>query len=91
MGLEETLIRERDKIQKEARREGLREGLKEGRQEGEVLSLQKVLLDLMSERFGRLPREVRNRVAQISSPRELRRLTRRILSAKSLEDMRLYT
>lgn len=46
-----------------------------------------VLLDQMSSRFGRLPEEVRRRVEQISSKKELDRLTRKILSASSLEDL----
>ncbi len=48
-----------------------------------------VLLDLMTLRFGRLPLEVRRRVEQISSKKELERLTRKVVSARSLEDMGL--
>jgi putative YhgA-like transposase len=77
MGLEETLIRDRDRIQKEARREG---GL---------LSLRTMLLDLMTERFGRLPASVRQQIEETSSIQELRKLGRKVLRAKTLQDMGL--
>jgi putative YhgA-like transposase len=75
--LEETLLKERNRIQKEARREG---GL---------LSLRTMLLDLMTERFGRLPASVRQRIEEISSVQELRKLGRKVLRAKTLQDMGL--
>lgn len=83
--LEETLIKWRDEIRKEARQEGLKEGLQEGR----VLSLRKMLLQQMTLRFGRLPKPVRSRVEQITSTQELEKLTRKVLSATSLEEMGL--
>ncbi len=61
----------------------------EGRREGEVLALRRALLKLMAKRFGRLPKRVRSRVDQIDSAKELERLTQRVLSAKSLEEMGL--
>jgi putative YhgA-like transposase len=48
---------------------------------------QKVLLEQMTARFGRLPREIRSQVEQISSAEELRKLARRVLKAKSLQEM----
>ncbi len=77
MGLEENLLRWRDKIHKEAL------------QEGQALSLRQMLLDLMTQRFGRLPVRVRRQVEGISSIQELRRLGRRVLRARTLEDMGL--
>jgi len=47
------------------------------------------ILEQMTVRFGRLPEEVRSQVEQITSEKELERLSRKILSAKSLEDMRI--
>ena len=79
--LEENLIRWRDRIREEARREG--------RQEGQILGLQKLLLQQMNLRFGRLPTNVRRRIEGISSLQELRKLGRRVLRAKTLEDMGL--
>ncbi len=48
---------------------------------------QKMLLEQMTARFGRLPREIRSQVEQISSAEELRKLARRVLKAKSLQEM----
>jgi len=79
--LEETLIEWREKIRKE--------GLREGRKEGRVLSLRKVLLQQMTLRFGRLPKNVRSQVEQMASTQELEKLTRKVLSANSLEEMGL--
>jgi hypothetical protein len=71
--LEETLIKWRDQIVRETRREDRRE----------------VLLEMMTLRFGPVPKDVRLHLDQITSLPELRRLTRRVLTAKSLEEMRL--
>ena len=73
--LEETLIKWRDEIRKEAL------------QEGQVLTLRKMLLQQLTLRFGRLPKTVRSRVEQISSTQELEKLTRKVLTARSLEEM----
>lgn len=88
--LEENLIRWRDQARNQGRREGLKEGLKEGRLQGEVLGLRRALLKLMAERFGRLPKEVRSQVQQISSTQDLEKLTRKVLSAESLEDLSIF-
>jgi len=79
--LEENLIAWRDKAAREARREGL--------QEGQILSLRKMLLELMAQRFGRLPVSVRRQIEGISSIQELRKLGRKVLRARSLGDMGL--
>lgn len=41
----------------------------------------------MERRFGRLPQEIHQRIASISSPRELQRLADRVLVASTLEEM----
>src|SRR4030095_2828833 len=69
--LEETLVKWHDQIREEALREGSRE----------------TLLDQMTVRFGRLPQEVRTQVEQITSTTELRKLARKVLKAKSLQEM----
>jgi hypothetical protein len=51
--------------------------------------MRKLLLQVMTQRFGRLPMRVRRRVEEISSAQELRRLARTALVAGSLEDMNL--
>lgn len=62
------------------------EGRKEGRREGELLGMRKLLLQTLAQRFGRLPRRVRQQVEEISTTRELRALHRRILTAETLRD-----
>ena len=75
--LEENLIR----WQEEARRKG--------RQEGGILSLQTMLLDQLTLRFGRLPAKVRRQIEATNSLSELRKLGRKVLRAKTLEAMGL--
>jgi flagellar biosynthesis/type III secretory pathway protein FliH len=89
MGLEENMIRWFDEARQKGLREGRQEGRQEGRREGEILSLQKMLLQQMTLRFGHLPAKVRRQVEEISSLQELRKLGRRILRAKNLEEMGL--
>ncbi len=71
--LEETMIRWRE--------QWAREGQLEARRE--------MLLEQMTQRFGRLPAAVRRQVEEISSIQELRKLGRKVLRAKSLEEMGL--
>ncbi len=73
--LEETLVKWRDNIIRETRREAALEVRR------------RVLLEQMAARFGRLPHEVRSQVEQIASAEELRKLSRRVLKAKSLQEM----
>jgi putative YhgA-like transposase len=90
--LEENLILWSEKIRKEALREGRKEGRREAREEARRKiqeGMRKVLLQQMTLRFGRLPEKVRRRVEQINSNQEMQRLTRKVLSAKSLEEMGL--
>ncbi|HSK75299.1 MAG TPA: Rpn family recombination-promoting nuclease/putative transposase [Thermoanaerobaculia bacterium] len=68
------------------RQEGRLEGRREGRREGEVEGLQKAVLTMLRQRFGRVPQTVRERVREISSTAELTKLTRRILTANSLQE-----
>ena len=66
--------------------QGRREGRREGRQEGPIEGLQKAVLEMLRQRFGRVPQAVRQRVREISSSSELTKLTRRILTANSLQE-----
>lgn len=71
------------------RAEGWREGKKEGRREGMERGAQKMLLRLLTQRFGRLPVGVRQRIEEIDSVDRLIRLAERVLTARSLEDLGL--
>ena len=75
--------------ERKVRREGKLEGKREGKREGEVKALREVLLSQMSLRFGRIPRQVRVRIKEITSPLKLRRLAERFVTAESLQDLRL--
>jgi predicted transposase YdaD len=79
----------REEGREEGRQEGRKVGRQEGRKEGRVLGLRKVLLQQMTLRFGRLPKNVRSQVEQMASTQELEKLTRKVLSASSLEEMGL--
>lgn len=63
------------------RAEGWRQGMEQG--------AQKVLLRLLTQRFGRLPAGVRRRIEEIDSVDRLVRLAERVLTARSLEDLGL--
>ena len=75
--------------EEKVRKESWREGRQEGRQEGLVEGMQRVLLQLMSSRFGPLPQDLRRRVEGLTSVAELEKLTRRVLRAKTLLEMGL--
>jgi hypothetical protein len=62
---------------------------KEGLEEGQIRALQDALLAQMTFRFGRLPANVRRQIKEISSAQELLKLGRRVVRAKTLEDMGL--
>ena len=78
-----------DENMREWRKRQRQEARQEGRQEGLVEGMRRVLLRQMSLRFGRLPQDVRRRVEQVTSVQELEKLTRRVLRAKTLQEMGL--
>ena len=62
---------------------------KQARREGEIRGLQAMLLDQLTQRFGRLPAQVRRQVEATTSLSELRKLGRKVLRAKTLDAMGL--
>ncbi len=48
-----------------------------------------ILQDLMEERFGSIPEDIRLRLGRIRSIERLSRLSRKVLKAKSLQDLGL--
>jgi len=89
MGREGTPMSIFDENMREWRKRQRQEARQEGRQEGLVEGMRRVLLRQMSLRFGRLPQDVRRRVEQVTSVQELEKLTRRVLRAKTLQEMGL--
>lgn len=57
--------------------------------EGEKKGMRRVLLALLQARFGSVPDDVRQRVEKIRSEDRLTRLAERVLTARSLKEMRL--
>jgi predicted transposase YdaD len=57
--------------------------------EGQVSGMREMLLQLMTARFGRLPAGIRLKVEEISSKQDLRKLARKALTAKSLQQLGL--
>jgi hypothetical protein len=58
--------------------------LQQGRREGQ-LEMQKLILEVLRDRFGPVPQVARQRVKEVSSLPELRKLARRVLTASSLQ------
>lgn len=69
--------------------EKLAKYFEEARQEGREESLRKVLLQQMTLRFGRLPKDVRSQMERITSVQELEKLARKVVTVKSLREMGL--
>jgi hypothetical protein len=67
---------------------GVEKGIERGREEG-TQQMRTLVLNLMTRRFGPLPRDVERRVRAIDSPERLSRVAERILEVESLEDLGL--
>jgi len=87
--LEETSREWQKMFLKEGRKEGRQEGLEQGIRKGRVEGMREMLLHLMSERFGAIPKSVATAVEAITTARELERLARRVLKASSLAELDL--
>jgi hypothetical protein len=85
----ETLGLEDIPMLEETLREWLQEGREEGRQAGQVEGMRQLLLQLLRQRFGTLPRRVRQQVEAISSAKQLKELAKQVLVADSLQAMGL--
>ncbi len=73
-------------VWKEGLAQGRVEGQVEGLAKGRVSALQEALMDLSELRFGPSALLLRQRIKGIQDQTELRRLTRCIVSASSVED-----
>jgi hypothetical protein len=69
-----------ERLEAKGREEGLQQGFQ---------AMRDLLLSLLEQRFGPLPDEVRERVEAISSLKRLTHLGQRVLTARSLESLRL--
>ena len=71
-----------------AEAQGVEKGLAQGMEKG-IEVLRGVVLDLMDQRFGEMPAQVRQRVQAIDSMDTLAQISRRILTVSSIEDLHL--
>ncbi len=71
------------------REEGREQGREQGREEGLVAGKRQTLLQQLATKFGSLPEEITSRVQAVDSLEELDGYLDRVLTAKSLEEMRL--
>jgi hypothetical protein len=67
-------------------KKGLKEGLKEGLEQGRAEAMRQVLVDLLTQRFGSLPRDASERIQQADTA-TLERWVGRVLPAASLGDV----
>jgi hypothetical protein len=67
----------------------LRKDRKDTRRQGRLEGMRELLLHTIERRFGPLAEEKRHRVEAITSPARLKRLADKVLTAGSLEEMRL--
>lgn len=68
---------------------GVEKGLEKGREAGLLTGKRETLLRQLSAKFGALPKELRTRVEAIESVDAPDVLLERVLSATSLEDLKL--
>ncbi|HEX9733488.1 MAG TPA: hypothetical protein VGG06_16070 [Thermoanaerobaculia bacterium] len=94
--VEEMITTWADDIRAEGRQEGLEKGIEKGLEEGLEKGIEKgteklrcVVLDLLSQRFGRLSAQTRRRIAEITSLDDLADLARKGIRVDSLEELRL--
>ena len=75
--------------ERQARQLALQEGREEGREEGARQKARELLLRQLAAKFGRLPEAVEYQIQRIADENELDRLSIRVLTANSLEEMEL--
>jgi len=68
---------------------GRQEGIQLGRQEGVQQGKQSILLQLLNAKFGTLPEPLVQEIRAITSEQELNRLSLRVLTANSIDEMGL--
>ena len=68
--------------------EGFREGLKKGLEEGALETARRMVLEVLQERFGVVPRSMMERVREIDNDGVLNVLIRQAVRCESLEEFR---
>lgn len=73
-------------FKEEGRIEGIQEGKEEGIQIGSVLEAQGILLDILSDRYGKLPSSLKKKIRSLEDTSLLRSLCIQVFKVDSLED-----
>ncbi|MCA9980550.1 MAG: hypothetical protein KDD89_06955, partial [Anaerolineales bacterium] len=88
-GLERGLEQGLERGLEQGLEKGLEQGVLQGRDQGVLIGQQKMLLMLMSQKFGVLSPEVVAQIEAIQDESVLQALVQRILTAVSLADMQI--
>jgi hypothetical protein len=77
-----------EKMEVEYTEKGVQRGLQQGVAQG-IEALHRIVLRLLSQRFGAVPETLQRKVEAIDSMDSLSNLATRVLEAKSIDDMGL--
>ena len=84
----ESMIRLLSKERKAGRIEGRKEGRKEGRIEGLLEAKRQDIYEILEERFGKVPEDIKETVEKISDTKKLSILHRKSISVKDFDEFR---
>ena len=69
--------------------QGVEQGMEQGIERGTILGQKRILYRMIREKFGRLPRHIRQRIEAIEEPDVLDELSVKLLTANTLEELGL--
>ena len=67
-------------------RQGMQRGMQQGIQQGMLLEAREMLIEVLTERFGRISDKLSEQIESIDSRERLKALLRQLLKAKSLKE-----
>ena len=73
----------------QGRKQGIQKGIEQGMQQGIQQGKQSILIQLLDEKFGKIPESMKNQIREITDENLLDQLSLRILKANSLDEMGL--
>ncbi|WP_297889059.1 hypothetical protein [Sulfurihydrogenibium sp.] len=72
---------------KQGYEEGLQQGLQEGLLKGKILDAQELLIETLEEKFGKVDKELENKVKSIEDLTILRTLIKKAMKYESLDEI----
>lgn len=78
-----------ERMRRDVRQEGHEEGREEGREEGQMLGKRLLLQRLLTHKFGELPKEVTERIGQISDDATFDLLVEQALTTATIDELTL--